>query len=276
VKGAVDIGGNVDGWINIGDDIGTNAHLGVGGDLNVLWVGDDVKGAVSVGGDLETLWVCDDVRSAAVIDVAGALQGTHPPICGFEPGGPGINGDLDGSLRAGTLAGSLWIGGDLRGNGLTIVGNADGDISIDGDLQGTLSIGGDATGVIEIGDDIESSAQLAVGGDLAGLSVADNLKTGFAVGGNLSTLDVGGDIRDAAVIDVEGNADRIDIEGDVYGDIYVGDLAAGTGDLGYLESASTPVEEIPDLTDVDYFFYVLGRPEGTLTVGGTIGTLVQV
>ena len=286
LRGTVDIGGNVDGLIDIYGDMEANAQVTVGGDLYELcfeW--GDVKGAVSVGGDLEYLWVFGNIRSGGVIDVAGTVGVPWPDIYR-----PVIGGDLSGSLRVGTLVGPLSIHGDLGNNGrLTITGDAHGDISIDGDVQGTFAIGGDATHSIEIGgdlrgtldvggnvgwmyigDDIEANAHLDVGGRVTELWVADNVKTGFTVGGNLVDLYVDGDVRAGAVIDLHGNAEWIQMWGDVYGDIHVGK------DLVYLESHCRPVEEIPDLTDVDYFFYVHGRPEGTLTVDGTIGTVVQI
>jgi hypothetical protein len=234
----------------------------------IITVGWDLSGAIALAGGFSgALSVDHDVTRRAAVEIGGDANLVY--VERHFAGRLGVDGDLWG----------LAVGGSVQPSAaVTVAGNA-GMIDILGAQGGTVDIGGQLTDLFAVGVSLAKGRSTTIAGGLAAgstFSVALDVLQPVTLGPLAGLFTVGRDLRAPLAVsgDLTGALDvarhavgPITLAGDVYGAVSVG------GNLAFFDSASTPVPEDPDVSDVDYLFQVAGIDQGTLTVGGAIGVV---
>ncbi len=246
-------------------DIGTleaqrlGADISVNGDIETVTIAEGVTGdaTLRITGHVGVLDIGADVSGHADISVDGSV-GTAVIGGEIESGSTvSIGGDTAAFSVAGRAMGDIEIGGDL---GTLNAAQATGDISIGGDA-GTITISG-------LGGDSDLRGSLSVGGDLAELSVADDVEGAVHIAGNAGTLTAGGGFNGSGPITIGRNLGSL-----IAGERIAVDIAVG-GDIGSI-TAPTMTGDLSVGDDMSSWNgFNVARMDGTIHGSGGHNNLV--
>jgi hypothetical protein len=173
-----------------------------------------------------------------------------------------LTGPVDGSVTIQADVGTIDITGGVIESGNTIHVDGDlGDLQLDGDLVtgASVEVTGDLSVFVVTGT---LDGILDVGGDMTSLDVGGDVNGTVDVGGDLDVLVISGTAN--GPLDIDGDMTSLDVGGDLNGPVNVG------GDLPTLTVAGGGTSTVVVGGDLDTADWS-GDFTGTLTVTQTVG-----